>query len=83
MSNGKIYSYNLQLPDKTIASLVKHYYSWKKTRSRNNGFDRPDKIKMKDGSENGSEIGSNEDSDNEDKVSFLNSQMPHDESVIH
>lgn len=59
-----------QLPDKTIASLVKYYYSWKKTRSRTSVMDRQEKIKIKDGSENGSENGSNEDSDNEDKVSY-------------
>ncbi|MBV99468.1 REST corepressor 3, partial [Eschrichtius robustus] len=28
------------LPDKTIASLVKYYYSWKKTRSRTSLMDR-------------------------------------------
>ena len=30
----------LQLPDKSIASLVKYYYSWKKTRSRTSLMDR-------------------------------------------
>lgn len=60
-----------QLPDKTIASLVKYYYSWKKTRSRTSVMDRQEKIKLKDGSENGSENGSNEDSDAEDKVSSI------------
>ncbi|XP_055000265.1 REST corepressor 3 isoform X1 [Sorex araneus] len=30
----------IQLPDKTIASLVKYYYSWKKTRSRTSLMDR-------------------------------------------
>ena len=29
-----------KLPDKTIASLVKYYYSWKKTRSRTSLMDR-------------------------------------------
>ncbi len=29
-----------QLPDKSIASLVKYYYSWKKTRSRTSLMDR-------------------------------------------
>lgn len=58
----------LQLPDKTIASLVKYYYSWKKTRSRTSVMDRQEKMKAKEGSENGSENGSNDDSDTEDKV---------------
>lgn len=30
----------LQLPDKLIPSLVKYYYSWKKTRSRTSVMDR-------------------------------------------
>lgn len=29
-----------QLPDKLIPSLVKYYYSWKKTRSRTSVMDR-------------------------------------------
>lgn len=29
-----------QLPDKSISSLVKYYYSWKKTRSRTSLMDR-------------------------------------------
>ncbi|XP_031638495.1 REST corepressor isoform X2 [Contarinia nasturtii] len=57
------------LPDKSIASLVKYYYSWKKTRSRTSVMDRQEKMKAKEGSENGSENGSNDDSDNEDKAS--------------
>ncbi|XP_049625882.1 REST corepressor 3 isoform X2 [Suncus etruscus] len=32
--------YGILLPDKTIASLVKYYYSWKKTRSRTSLMDR-------------------------------------------
>lgn len=28
------------LPDKTIAQLVKHYYNWKKTRSRVSTMDK-------------------------------------------
>ncbi|XP_049285812.1 REST corepressor 2 [Anopheles funestus] len=55
------------LPDKSIASLVKFYYSWKKTRSRTSVMDRQEKIKKNDSSENGSDHGSNEESDNEDK----------------
>lgn len=60
-----------QLPDKSIASLVKYYYSWKKTRHRSSAMDRQEKMikaAVKDGSENGSEVGSNEESDNDDKV---------------
>lgn len=62
------------LPDKSIASLVKYYYSWKKTRSRTSVMDRQEKIKTKEGSENGSENGSNEESDNEEKIQ-TNKQM--------
>lgn len=69
------------MPDKSIASLVKYYYSWKKTRSRCSLIDRQEKLKAKEtsssgngtgtgtGSDNGSENGSNEDSDSDDKVS--------------
>ncbi|XP_062563164.1 REST corepressor isoform X3 [Armigeres subalbatus] len=56
------------LPDKSIASLVKFYYSWKKTRSRTSVMDRQEKMKKNDSSENGSDHGSNEDSDNDDKA---------------
>lgn len=56
------------LPDKSIASLVKYYYSWKKTRNRTSVMDRKEQIKKNEGSENGSENGSNEDSDNEEKI---------------
>lgn len=60
------------MPDKTIASLVKYYYSWKKTRSRTSVMDRQEKNKAnKDGSENGSENGSNEESDSEEKVRLI------------
>ncbi|XP_012161795.1 REST corepressor isoform X2 [Ceratitis capitata] len=62
------------LPDKSIASLVKYYYSWKKTRHRQSVMDRQEKVKAsKEGSENGSENGSNEESDTDDKVQ-LNKQ---------
>ncbi|XP_055909737.1 REST corepressor isoform X2 [Eupeodes corollae] len=62
------------LPDKSIASLVKYYYSWKKTRHRQSVMDRQEKAKAsKEGSENGSDNGSNEESDNEEKVQ-LNKQ---------
>ncbi|XP_037946215.1 REST corepressor 1 isoform X2 [Teleopsis dalmanni] len=63
------------LPDKSIASLVKYYYSWKKTRHRQSVMDRTEKVKSnKEGSENGSENGSNEESDSEDKVYGSNGQ---------
>lgn len=59
------------LPDKSIASLVKYYYSWKKTRARPNILDRPERNKHKhDGSENGSEPGSNDVSDIEEKITI-------------
>ncbi|XP_022219475.1 REST corepressor isoform X1 [Drosophila obscura] len=63
------------LPDKSIASLVKYYYSWKKTRHRSSAMDRQEKnikVSVKDGSENGSEVGSNEESDNDDKKGHNN-----------
>uniref|UniRef100_W8BW02 REST corepressor n=1 Tax=Ceratitis capitata TaxID=7213 RepID=W8BW02_CERCA len=60
------------LPDKSIASLVKYYYSWKKTRHRQSVMDRQEKVKAsKEGSENGSENGSNEESDTDDKDQAL------------
>lgn len=60
------------LPDKSIASLVKYYYSWKKTRARPNILDRPERNKHKHdvGSENGSEPGSNEVSDMDEKITI-------------
>ncbi|KAG5684113.1 hypothetical protein PVAND_013358 [Polypedilum vanderplanki] len=54
------------LPDKSIASLVKHYYSWKKTRSRTSLMDRQEKRKNEGGSENGSDD-TPDNSDAEDK----------------
>ena len=38
-----------QLPDKSIASLVKYYYSWKKTRSRTSLMDKQAKKLYKTG----------------------------------
>lgn len=67
---GVSFKQQQQLPDKPIPSLVKYYYSWKKTRSRTSVMDRQEKIKAKEGSENGSENGSNEESDTEEKVRF-------------
>lgn len=63
-----------QLPDKSIASLVKYYYSWKKTRTRTSLMDRQARKltsgckEGENGSENGSELGSNTDSESEEKV---------------
>lgn len=63
-----LFFFFFKLPDKSIASLVKYYYSWKKTRNRTSVMDRKEQTKKNEGSENGSENGSNEDSDNEEKV---------------
>lgn len=66
------FDFKIQLPDKTIANLVKYYYSWKKTRSRTSLMDRQARkmaaMREEGGSEVGSELGSNTDSDSEDKV---------------
>lgn len=68
----------LQLPDKSIHTLVKYYYSWKKTRSRTSLMDRQArKLAVRGGnngeegagSDVGSELGSNTDSDSDEKVS--------------
>lgn len=69
----KLTHLNFQLPDKSIASLVKFYYSWKKARTRSS-TERHEKKKHHGGdngggSENGSENGSPNDSDVEEKVS--------------
>ncbi|XP_060531744.1 REST corepressor 1 [Cylas formicarius] len=59
------------LPDKSIASLVKYYYSWKKTRSRTSFLDKQarklNNPKEEGGEEAASEGGSNEESDHDDK----------------
>ncbi|XP_022912763.1 REST corepressor 1 isoform X2 [Onthophagus taurus] len=61
------------LPDKSIASLVKYYYSWKKTRSRTSLMDKQARKLQQPredgapGSEAGSEGGSNEESDHDEK----------------
>ncbi|XP_050407195.1 REST corepressor 1 [Patella vulgata] len=59
------------LPDKSIASLVKYYYSWKKTRSRTSVMDkhaRKHAHPRDDDSDGGSEDGSeNSDSEHEAK----------------
>jgi hypothetical protein len=59
------------LPDKSIASLVKFYYSWKKARTRSS-TERHERKKHDGHSENGSENGSPNDSDVEEKVKFVN-----------
>lgn len=56
------------LPDKTIPSLVKYYYSWKKTRTRTSLMDRQARRlagSREDGSDGASEAGSENDSDME------------------
>lgn len=57
-----------QLPDKSIASLVKFYYIWKKTRSRTSVMDRQEKRRNEGGADNASD-GTPDNSDVEDKVS--------------
>ncbi|GAB6025597.1 hypothetical protein CHUAL_011324 [Chamberlinius hualienensis] len=54
------------LPDKSIASLIKYYYSWKKTRSKTSLMDRQARKRAShrgDGLDAGSEEGSNSESD--------------------
>ncbi|XP_030763542.1 REST corepressor 1 isoform X2 [Sitophilus oryzae] len=59
------------LPDKSIASLVKYYYSWKKTRSRTSLMDKQARKlntpKEDEVEEAGSDQGSNEESDHDEK----------------
>ncbi|XP_058799449.1 REST corepressor 2 [Phymastichus coffea] len=60
------------LPDKTIASLVKYYYSWKKSRSKTSLMDRQARKltsgkEGENGSENGSELASNSETESEEK----------------
>lgn len=57
-----------QLPDKSIPTLVKYYYSWKKTRSRSSVMDAAGEAKPFPASAilKNSEPGS--DSDNDEKV---------------
>ncbi|RWS30654.1 REST corepressor 1-like protein [Leptotrombidium deliense] len=55
-----------QLPDKAISSLVKYYYSWKKTRSRTSLMDRQARrltIQKDDGSDGASDGSSDNESD--------------------
>ncbi|XP_031788774.1 REST corepressor isoform X3 [Nasonia vitripennis] len=66
------------LPDKSIASLVKYYYSWKKTRTKTSLMDRQARKltsggkEGENGSENGSDLASNTDSESEEKGSCSN-----------
>lgn len=56
------------LPDKSVGSLVKYYYSWKKTRTKSSVMDRQEQMQTKNGnSDNSSERDSNENSDVDDK----------------
>lgn len=57
------------LPDKTIADLVKYYYVWKKTKNKLSVIDRQEKRRNEGKVENGSEHGSIDESDIEEKVS--------------
>ncbi|XP_040568598.1 REST corepressor 1 isoform X2 [Lepeophtheirus salmonis] len=56
------------LPDKSIAQLVKYYYSWKKTRTRTSLMDRQAR-KLQSGKEDqgGEEVEMKEQSDDDDK----------------
>lgn len=69
------------LPDKSIASLVKYYYSWKKTRSRTSLMDRQARKLAHQRDDSDDENGSSDDSDfdnrkenlkNEDKTGCSN-----------
>lgn len=54
------------LPDKSIASLVKYYYSWKKTRSRTSLMDRQARKLTKNGDSDEESDQGNKNSDAED-----------------
>ncbi|XP_078674541.1 REST corepressor 3-like isoform X3 [Branchiostoma floridae x Branchiostoma belcheri] len=68
------------LPDKSIASLVKYYYSWKKTRTRTSLMDRQARklASQKDQSDSESESSSSSDMDNDSDSDF----DPEKESVV-
>ncbi|XP_013401912.1 REST corepressor 3 [Lingula anatina] len=51
------------LPDKSIASLVKYYYSWKKTRSRTSLMDRQARKLANHRDDSDEDLGSSSDSD--------------------
>lgn len=68
--------YSKQLPDKSIASLVKYYYSWKKTRARTSLMDVVGENRNANTSSGGKREsggsepgGSDKESDNDEKVS--------------
>ncbi|CAM1297345.1 RCOR3 (predicted) [Pycnogonum litorale] len=67
------------LPDKSIASLVKYYYSWKKTRSRTSLMDRQAK-KLANQKEEGSDAGSEFGSDSEYDENKAKSKLKEDGS---
>lgn len=74
------------LPDKSIASLVKYYYSWKKSRARPNiassaSSDRA-KSKAEGVSENGSEPCSNDVSDEEEKILIDDDTAPRTAPIV-
>lgn len=64
------------LPDKSIAALVKYYYSWKKTRSRTSLMDRQAKKFTTKG--DGEKL--DEDSENESKTNSDNDITPKEEA---
>lgn len=64
------------LPDKSVGSLVKYYYSWKKTRTKTSVMDRQEQVQAKNGnSDNSSERDSNENSDADDKTQQVGKQL--------
>jgi len=69
------------LPDKSIAALVKYYYSWKKTRTRTSLMDRQARklaVVREDGSGYGSESFNDGGSDEETKEVGLTIDATHD-----
>lgn len=67
----------MMLPDKSIASLVKYYYSWKKTRARASLMDAVGEAKGLPKRESGpsDQGGSDKESDNDDKVQQNKQQL--------
>ncbi|XP_063703116.1 REST corepressor 1-like [Culicoides brevitarsis] len=57
------------LPDKSVGSLVKYYYSWKKSRTKTSVMDRQEQLQAKNGvSDNNSERDSNSDVDDKNGI---------------
>ncbi|KAF9420752.1 hypothetical protein HW555_003100, partial [Spodoptera exigua] len=79
------------LPDKSIASLVKYYYSWKKTRARTSLMDVVSEGRNATGSGTGKREsgagsepgGSDKDSDNDEKITAHNSQKLCQACLVH